>query len=582
MYLAANRCRHAKGRLFLPWIGVLLMWVLPGISFAQTQSAEKEREYDSVYVAIYELLDEAKFTEAHDFTVKSLYTYRDDKSFVAALYLALSDVERITGNTELAFTHIRNAEGVMHSVGEDYWNLKKNTAYQRLANLYFETGKYDSAFVYAQEAMAAAQRYNPAQSLNMQMQNLPIVAHHYLLQGNYALAEKMYMQLLELNISEGYPCGNSSLYEKLAEIKTFQSKPKEAIAYVEKAYLIADTCGYSYYKLAAVNRSIWIYERLHDYKNMARYLQLKMKLLEETQLHEQKTRLQEMETQFGTKLKEEENKSLKAINREQETRNRFQWLLIGLSVLTLGVVSAFAFSYWKQKGRISKQKEDVERLNALNQKIFSVISHDFKGPMLGIDLLLGMHEKYGMDQETFTKQTALLRNDLSQANLVMENLLDWSKTELGFGGFQENTSEVAAVFAEVQAQLRLSIEQKKLTVDNRVPPENRLPVPPDILKIILRNLLSNAVKYSHEEGRIVFGYEPAANRYVLRDEGLGMDEQQLARLFVGRVGSRLGTRHESGYGIGLHLVHELVRKNNGRIGAHSVLNQGTSVYFTFD
>ncbi len=90
---------------------------------------------------------------------------------------------------------------------------------------------------------------------------------------------------------------------------------------------------------------------------------------------------------------------------------------------------------------------------------------------------------------------------------------------------------------------------------------------------MLRNLLSNAVKYSHEEGRIVFGYESAANRYVLRDEGVGMDEQQRARLFVGRVGSRLGTRHESGYGIGLHLVHELVRKNNGRIGAHSVLTK---------
>ena len=202
--------------------------------------------------------------------------------------------------------------------------------------------------------------------------------------------------------------------------------------------------------------------------------------------------------------------------------------------------------------------------------------------MLGIDLLLGMHEKYGMDAETFSKQTALLRSDLSQANLVMENLLDWSKNELGFTDSRKNTSEVATVFSEVKAQLRLSIEQKKLTALNTVPSENRLSISPDILKIVLRNLLSNAIKYSYEEGEIEFAYVAEGHQYVLRDSGLGMDKQQLDRLFVGRVGSRLGTRHESGYGIGLHLVHELVLKNGGRIWADSEPGKGTAVYFTFD
>ncbi len=83
-----------------------------------------------------------------------------------------------------------------------------------------------------------------------------------------------------------------------------------------------------------------------------------------------------------------------------------------------------------------------------------------------------MHEKYGdVTGETFTKQTALLRNDLSQdqpgdgkpVGLVQ-------KQELGFRRFSGKYGRKWPLFLrEVQAQLRLSIEQKKLTVDNQVP-----------------------------------------------------------------------------------------------------------------
>ncbi len=194
-----------------------------GISFAQTDlREEKEREYDSVYVAIYELLDEAKFTEAHDFTVKACTPTATTSRLCAALYLALSDVERITGNTELAFTHIRNAEGVIHSVGEDYWNLKKTRPTNAWRTCILKRASTTRHLCTPQEAMAAARRCNPAQSLNMQMQNLPIVGHHYLLQGNYALAEKIYMQLLELNISGGLSLRE---FESVREVGRNQNLP---------------------------------------------------------------------------------------------------------------------------------------------------------------------------------------------------------------------------------------------------------------------------------------------------------------------------------------------------------------------
>jgi len=567
-----------KRSIVIPFIFILLA---PGIAMAQNNEDE-ERERDSVYTLIYNLLDAAKYTEAHTAVEQALYTYRNDEPFTAALYLAFSDVERVTGNMDIAFDHAHTAEKIIFNQGTNYWNLKKNTVYQRLANLYFESQQYDSAFVYAQKAIYSARDYNMKQYGNMQAQNLPIIGHHYVLQGKYDMAESIYLQAIEINLSMDYICENGNIYEKLSEIKSKELQMKQAVYYAEKAYHIGDSCGYVGYKLAAVNRLVGIYEQFHDYEMVAKTLQLKMKLLEETQLHEQKTRLQEMETEFGTKLKDEENKLLKVVNEEHEKQNRFLTIIIVLSIMTLAMVSLFAMSYRKQRSQILKQKEDVDKLNLLNQKIFSVISHDFKGPMMGIGVLLDMKEKYGMDQETFSNQISTLRNDLSQANLVMDNLLSWSKTELGFSDFEKHTSNVFGVGEEVMAQLRSLIQQKKLSVYNRVAQVNSLPIPPDILKIILRNLLANAIKYSHEQSQIIFEYNNTENAYELRDEGIGMNEQQLNKILSGTTDSRLGTLHESGFGIGLRLVQELVHKYNGRIWIKSIQDKGTSIYFVFN
>jgi signal transduction histidine kinase len=61
-----------------------------------------------------------------------------------------------------------------------------------------------------------------------------------------------------------------------------------------------------------------------------------------------------------------------------------------------------------------------------------------------------------------------------------------------------------------------------------------------------------------------------------------MEDERIQQLFARHLDSRLGTLHETGYGIGLSLVHELVRKNNGAIRIESAVGEGTTVYFYFN
>jgi signal transduction histidine kinase len=558
----------------------LLIVIVHENTVAQNTKVSKEQKSVIVH-SISDLIYASKYTEAHDTIVQNLLRHNGDVPLTYVLYIMLSDIERLTGNKENALKYTQKSKEILLSGDPDYANQKMNTVYHQMANLYFENNQFDSAYVYAQSSLLVCEKYSPDQYIECQGYNLPIIGYHYFLEGKYKEAEDAYKRATEINNQSNAPCENPLIYLKLGEIFAKKNQYYESVAILDKAYAIADSCNNTQYKLAVTNKVIDIHLQFKNFEEAAKSLQLKMKLMEEIQLYDQKNKLQELETKFKTQLKDEENRSLKIINQDQEKQNSFQTVILVLSGFIIAIVLIFAILFFYQKRNISRQKEAVERLNLLNQKIFSVISHDFKGPMMGIDMLLEMNEKYGMTAETFANQTGQLKNDIKQASLIMENLMNWSKTELGLSHFETKVSKVRNISEEVTVQLQSLIQQKKIEVSNEILPENELNVPPDILKIIFRNLLSNAIKYSYEHGKILLSYNPLEKTYTVNDAGTGIDPERLKQLFRNKLDSKLGTFHEIGYGIGLNIVYELVHKYNGSIWVVSTPGEGTSVHFKF-
>ncbi|MGG2197967.1 MULTISPECIES: MEDS domain-containing protein [Paenibacillus] len=96
------------------------------------------------------------------------------------------------------------------------------------------------------------------------------------------------------------------------------------------------------------------------------------------------------------------------------------------------------------------------------------------------------------------------------------------------------------------------------------------------LKLIISNLLSNAIKYSHEGGTVWFKAGVQGKRVVLviRDQGIGMSEEQTRKLF--RKYEKMN-HEKSGQGIGLFMAKQLIDHFAGEIEIASVLYQGTEV-----
>ena len=106
---------------------------------------------------------------------------------------------------------------------------------------------------------------------------------------------------------------------------------------------------------------------------------------------------------------------------------------------------------------------------------------------------------------------------------------------------------------------------------------------PERLQDVFRNLIENAVKYSPDGGTIVVSARESAESTIVevRDEGIGIAEEHLPYIFdrFYRVDSDVATE-AGGSGLGLFIVHALVRAHGGNVGVRSDLGAGTTFTVT--
>jgi CheY-like chemotaxis protein len=107
------------------------------------------------------------------------------------------------------------------------------------------------------------------------------------------------------------------------------------------------------------------------------------------------------------------------------------------------------------------------------------------------------------------------------------------------------------------------------------------------LRQVLLNLIGNAAKFT-EEGKITIEAAPHVSStgvqevlVSVRDTGPGISAEDQAKLFqaFSQVDSS-PTRKSGGTGLGLSICHRMIELHGGRIGAHSVVGEGSTFYFT--
>jgi len=229
--------------------------------------------------------------------------------------------------------------------------------------------------------------------------------------------------------------------------------------------------------------------------------------------------------------------------------------------------------------RSRQQAEELQRLNQLKDRIFSIMAHDLRGPLLNLAEVLKMTSDDTISAEEFKVLSPNLTRDISYTTDLLENILHWSRSQLkGYSINKELFNLQSLISSEVNYHFKAA-SAKKIEIIQEV--SVNLSAYADLLmmQMVIRNLLSNAIKFCNSTCNIYItaAYSDATNIIMtIRDNGVGISPENIKRIFSGENVSSRGTQNEKGTGIGLMVCWDFMARNEGEIDMESEVGKGTT------
>ncbi len=231
---------------------------------------------------------------------------------------------------------------------------------------------------------------------------------------------------------------------------------------------------------------------------------------------------------------------------------------------------------------VNKQNEELTQLNHIKDRLFSIISHDIRGPLDSLHSLLEILNKGQISEEEFQTLSGSLTLQLSDVKDLLNELLNWSRSQLDELSVNPEKINLKGIVDENFKLFESQAAHKQLMLRNNLPESEYVNADLNMTKVIVRNLISNAIKFSKNGGEIkVLSKASDANiAYSIIDNGVGIRKENQDKLFDKEGYTTAGTKNEMGTGIGLMLVKEFVEKNNGSVHVESEEGEGSTFKFT--
>jgi signal transduction histidine kinase len=182
------------------------------------------------------------------------------------------------------------------------------------------------------------------------------------------------------------------------------------------------------------------------------------------------------------------------------------------------------------------------------------------------------------------KKLALILNDSAKGGYaILQNLLDWSRSQTGILKFNPEKVNLKTVIDENIHNLHLQGINKGIFIRSELTDDFFICADKNMINTILRNLLSNAVKYTYKNGKVTVSVSEVMDEITISvcDSGIGISKEKAETLF--RIENSLslpGTEKEQGTGLGLKLCKEFTERMGGRIWVESEPGKGSEFKFT--
>ena len=240
-----------------------------------------------------------------------------------------------------------------------------------------------------------------------------------------------------------------------------------------------------------------------------------------------------------------------------------------------------ALSRLFQRERQARAKE--EAANRTKDEFLAMLGHELRNPLAPITTALHLMRLRGGDM--LMKERGIIERQVQHMVRLVDDLLDVARITRGTVELRRGVVEVGTVLTKAVETVAPLLEQRRLALEVRMPPGN-LQVYGDATRLcqIVSNLLTNAAKFTPVSGRIVLSAQAVGDtlEVVVADSGIGMDAEDLARVFeLFTQGRQSVDRPHGGLGLGLAIARNLALLHDGELTATSPgRDQGSSFRLT--
>ena len=514
-------------------------------------------------------------------------------------------------------------------------NLKNqlSQAYNNLADAYYKTNKYKNALDFNKKALSIREELDDLKGMKQSLQNL---GHLYAKNKDYRLSIDSYQRMLtlldpdvDINLRGEILPSLGKSYLAINELEKATDFLNEGLKYsrakkddngilkslnsLGELNIATKNWSLSRKQLSEANQlalklnnkeellynlklntkldySRKYYKSAFDWQN--KYIQLKEELDNEKRL--QTSDINSFKEIIEPKVKvidTPKTETSRVENLEEKKNNTL--LLYGLIAGLIFVLALLIFSYLKASKdnkalktlketsqKLSEKNNQLEEINQVKDKLFSIVSHDLKDSISSIKAFLDLLKDGGISKEEFNDLIPELSENANNASSLLFNLLNWSKSQMQNLQPKPELFNIQEVF-----QIKMSLIDKKVQDKGiiLIDESRRDFVYADrsMLEIVIQNLITNAVKFSGKGDVITVSNQDYNGKVLIcvEDTGIGISEENQKKLFNAKKNfTTIGTENEKGTGLGLTICKDLVELNKGRIWVESNLNIGSKFF----
>ncbi|MEM6644306.1 MAG: PAS domain-containing sensor histidine kinase [Bacteroidota bacterium] len=226
-----------------------------------------------------------------------------------------------------------------------------------------------------------------------------------------------------------------------------------------------------------------------------------------------------------------------------------------------------------------KAQQDLKKANETKDKLFSIMAHDIRSPLSMFETFVNMSKDAEMSKEEFFEYQKLLEERLSSLTHTVDELLGWSRMQLGGINAYPTQVNVCDVVKENVGLFDSLIKKKKIDFKMDASCDISAWIDENHFKVAIRNLIHNAIKFTNGGGSVEVHTNQNERQTIVKvvDTGIGMDSKTVDSIIKKEIqDSQAGTEKEMGTGLGLSLTMGLLERNHCEILVDSRPNEGST------